>query len=181
MLKLHKDRSGTFMVEFAIVGVAFALALAFCADTVIKMSVKGKLDRMSYSGVTIIKERTQLFNDSNFTITQGQFTQADKIIQNSLKRTMTNFDSNKFGSLLEVQTYQTNSAMTPNTLIKFKGAGLTCTPPNTLDPNLAVVTSWGRKTTLYRLTLCYETENWYGELVGEDYKMVSSSSLMVGR
>lgn len=181
MLTLKKASQGTFMVEFAIVGILFALVLAFCADVVIKMTVKGKLDRMSFSGVSIIKERTQLFDDSNFTITKAQFDKSDKILQNSLQRTMTNFDKNKYGSLLEVQTYQTNAAMTPNTLIKYKGGSLTCSPPDTLDTGLAVVTSWGRKTTLYRLTLCYETDNWYGGVVGKDYKMVSSSSLMVGR
>ena len=181
MLTLKKSTQGTFMVEFAIVGVAFALVLAFCADTVIKMTVKGKLDRMSFSGVGLIKERTQLFDDSNFTITKAEFDKTDKILQNSLKRSMSNFDSNKYGSLLEVQTYQTNSSLSANPLITHKGGTLTCNPPDTLDTSLAVVTSWGRKTTLYRLTLCYDTENWYGGLVGEDYKRVSSSSLMVGR
>ncbi len=181
MLKLQNHSNGTFMVEFSIVGVILALALVFCADTVIKLTVKGKLDRMSYSGVSIIKERTQLFNDSSFIITKAQFDKSDKIIQNSLKRTMANFDSSKFGSLLEVQTYQTNASMTPKALITHKGGSLTCSPPDALDPDLAVVTSWGRKTTLYRLTLCYDTDNWYGDLVGEDYKIVSSTSLMVGR
>ena len=181
MLTLKRKLHGTFMVEFSIVGVAFSLILVFCADTVIKLTMKGKLDRMSFSGVSIIKERTQLFDDSNFTITKTEFDKSDKIIQNSLKRTMTSFDSSKYGSLLEVQTFQTNSSMSANPLISYRGGSLTCKAPNTLDANLAVVTSWGRKTTLYRLTLCYDTENWYGGLVGQDYKRVSSSSLMVGR
>lgn len=181
MLTLRNSSQGSFMVEFSIVGLLFALALAFCVDAVIKMTVKGKLDRMSYSGVSIIKERTQLFNDSNFTVTEDQFEASDKIIQASLQRTMTNFDQSRFGSLLEVQTFQTNAAMTPDAIVKHEGGGLKCSPATALDPGLAVVTSWGRKTTLYRLTLCYETDNWYGALVGEDYRIVTSSSLMVGR
>lgn len=181
MLTLKKSTQGTFMVEFAIVGVAFGLVLAFCSDIVVQMTVKGKLDRMSFSGVSLIKERTQLFDDSNFTITKSEFDKSDRILQNSLQRTMSNFDSNKYGSLLEVQTYQTNSAMSAKPLITHRGGVLTCSPPDALDTSLAVVTSWGRKTTLYRLTLCYDTENWFGDLIGKDYKRVSSTSLMVGR
>ncbi|WP_417551947.1 tight adherence pilus pseudopilin TadF [Marinomonas fungiae] len=168
------------MVEFSIVGLVFGLALAFCADVVIKLSVKGKLDRMSFSAVSVIKERTQLFDETVFTISQAEFNQVNTIVQSSLNRTISNFSAQKYGSVLEVQTFNASQSAQP--LQTFRGGGLNCELNNgALDPSLAVVTSWGRRTTLYRVTLCYETENWFGDIIGEDYRIVSSSSVMVGR
>jgi tight adherence protein F len=34
---------------------------------------------------------------------------------------------------------------------------------------------------LYRVTLCYETDNWAGELFETDFTTVQSSSVMMGR
>lgn len=58
---LKSKQRGIFSIEFAIVGICFSLLLAFSGDVIIKLSIKGKLDRLSYSLVNVLKERTQLY------------------------------------------------------------------------------------------------------------------------
>lgn len=177
-IKYQKQR-GNFTVEFAIVAVFFSLLIVFSGDIVIKMAVKGKLDRMSYSAATVIKERTELFDENSFLVTQAEFNEADTIIKASLKRTMSGFEEARYGSVLEVQTF--NSISTPAALATFRGGSIRCAIGTPLDPALSVITTWNRMATLYRVTLCYETDNWFGKLIGEDFKMVVSNSVTIGR
>ncbi|MFT2099113.1 tight adherence pilus pseudopilin TadF [Marinomonas sp. 2405UD66-6] len=177
----YKNERGNFTVEFAIVGVFFALLLVFSADIAIKLSVKGKLDRMSYSAVGIIKERSQLFSESSFNITESDFTEADAIIQASLNRTMGNFNSALYGSVLEVQTFD-ESSHNANELQTYEGGNVSCDVGDPLSSDLSVVTSWGRMATLYRVTLCYETDNLFGTLVDTVFNnTVSSNAVAIGR
>ena len=55
-LNLKSKQRGVFSIEFAIVGVVFSLLLAFSGDVIMKISIKGKLDRLSYSLVNVLKE-----------------------------------------------------------------------------------------------------------------------------
>ncbi|WP_254795850.1 tight adherence pilus pseudopilin TadF [Moritella viscosa] len=43
------------------------------------------------------------------------------------------------------------------------------------------MTSWGRRASIYRVTMVYRTENWFGALIGEEFNTVSSSAIMIGR
>lgn len=175
----QKKEQGNFTVEFAIVAVFFSMLLVFSGDIITKLSVKGKLDRMSYSVANIVKERTQLFDESSFSITESEYKKADAIAQASLSRTLESFDSKLFGSVLEVQTFNNNFA--PNDLQTFSSGNIACDIGDPLSPDLSVITSWGRKATLYRITLCYETDNWFGELIGGEFKVVNSRSIAIGR
>lgn len=175
----HKKQRGNFTVEFAIVAIFFSLLIVFSGDIVIKMAVKGKLDRMSYSAAAIIKERTELFDENSFSVTQAEFDKTDAIVTASLKRTMSGFDEARYGSVLEVQTF--NSSFNPAALETFRGGSINCAIGTPLDPDLSVITTWNRMATLYRVTLCYETDNWFGNLIGEDFRMVVSQSVTIGR
>lgn len=179
---------GVFSVEFALIAVFFSMLLVFSGDVIIKLSTKGKLDRLSYSLVNIIKERTALYNKS-FTITQGEINNIYTIAANSLTRSMDSFKSANLGIRVEQQmftikknndqsvTYDDDSPITIN------AGAQTCSVTKSLDEltDLSVVSSRDRKMPLYRVTLCYETNNWFGKLVGGDYTTVSSSSVIIGR
>ncbi len=188
---LTKQR-GNFTIEFAIVGVFFALLLVFSGDLIVKLSTKGKLERLSYSIVSIIKERTQLFSDGSddsdaiYVVSDPQAREAYTITVNSLKRTMSNFDSSKFGFDLKVR--QRSNYGKGDSLVKVSDwnsteqgiSGATCSGGEP-DIDLIFQTSWGRSATVYQVTLCYDTDNWFGSLVGEDFSTVAVRALSIGR
>lgn len=191
MINLKSNQKGNFTVEFAIVGVVFALLLVFTADIVVKLSTKGKLDRMSFSAVSILKERTQ-FYDANFELTptkdknnqelpDAEVSSLYNIISQSLNRTMSNYQKNKLGMAVEVQTF--SDKKTANTLVTYSKGNLGCeiSTPLSSETDLSIVTSWDRRASLYRVTLCYDTENWFGDLVGKSFTTVYSNSVMIGR
>ncbi|BDU39731.1 ATP-binding protein [Vibrio nigripulchritudo] len=180
MTSLRSNQVGNFTVEFAIVGAFVALLLVFSGDVIIKISTHGKLDRLSYSLVNVLKERTQLY-DNDYRITQDEANAIIAIGRNSLNRTIGGFNANRFGARVEELTFR--SIGNPNPLRTFHIGGRRCQVSQTLDNmrDLSVVTSWERQATLYRITLCYETDNWFGSLIGEQFTTVSSSSVMLGR
>lgn len=170
---------GNFTIEFALVAVFFSFVLMFSIDLVAKISMKGKLDRMSFSSVNIIRERTQLFPDEGFEVSEADFKSIDTIIKGSLKRTLQGFNEARYGSLLEIQGF--DQAGAAKAISIYKGGRYPCTQGKPFNQKLSFYTSFHRKATLYRITLCYETSNFYGDLIGEDYKVVSSQSLTIGR
>lgn len=173
-----KLQQGNFTVEFAIVGVFFALLLVFSADVVVKLAYKGKLERLSYSAASIMKERTEIYGADHFPFEPGkpigaEATQLYDIVLASLKRTSGNFDAEKFG--FQVRMVRENK----NVRAPFT-QGINCNNNQSLQP-LDFVTTFGRHATLYEVTLCYETPSWYGHLIGEEFSRVSSRSISMGR
>jgi tight adherence protein F len=168
-------QSGNFTVEFAIVGILFGMLIAFSGDVVVKLAIKGKLDRMSYSAASIAKERTQLFAQ-NYIFDKSEGDNLYTIVENSLKRTMGSFDSTKFGMAVNVYTYTTEIEMQP-----YSKGDISCDIP-TPSESLFITTSWGRRVTLYQVTLCYEIDNWFGSLIkNKNYNRVQSHSIIMGR
>jgi len=169
------------MTEFAVVGLFFSLLIVFTGDIVMKLAMQGKLDRLSFSAVSIIKERTQLY-EGDFEMLGSEADAVYQIITNSLGRTVGNFETSRVGVLIEEQTYLSDRS--PKALVTYIRGARTCALSQTLAElrtDLAVVTTWGRVSSLYRVTICYETDNWIGELLGLEYTTVTSSSVMVGR
>ncbi|USD66700.1 ATP-binding protein [Vibrio sp. SCSIO 43136] len=170
-----------FMIEFAVVGLFMSLLIVFSGDVIIKLSTQGKLDRLSFSAASILKERTQLYN-GEFVMLGSEADAMHTIISASLGRSMGNFDAASLGVRIEEQTY--NSDNTPKGLVTYLRGSQTCAVDETLSNlqgDLAVVTTWGRMSSLYRVTICYETDNMIGDLLGLDYTTVTSSSVLVGR
>jgi tight adherence protein F len=179
LTKRHSQR-GVFAIEFALVGVFFAALLVMTEDVVIKQSIKGKLDRLSYSLVNIIRERTQLYAKS----TDMDLAQANdllKIARRSLNETMSNFDDSKLGLIVEQQRFKGD--FSPEPVVRFKLGSYNCEPSKSIDTrtDLAPVSLLGRKVTLYQVTLCYQSENLYGDLMGGTYELVRSSSITLER
>ncbi|NRB42226.1 MAG: ATP-binding protein [Pseudomonadales bacterium] len=167
---------GNFSVEFAIVGVVFSLLIVFSGDVIMKLSLKGKLDRLSYSGVSILKERNE-FYDEDYNVTQADAEQLQVILKQSLQRTLAAFDESLLGVHIEKADF---TSAAPRDAYNI---GQDCQPATSLNEleHLSVVTSWDRQSALYRVSLCYDSDNWFGALVGENYTRVSSSSVIIGR
>jgi tight adherence protein F len=184
------EQRGNFTVEFAIVGVIFALLLVFSGDLIVKLSVKGKLDRMAFSAVSVLKERTELFDkqpsndkealgdkytldDNTFDVTDKQALDTYRIVEHAMQRTMGHFDSRRFGFVLDVRRGNYVKHWTPTT-------GIYC---QSIMParNLSFTTIWGRPATIYQISLCYRTDNGFGALIGQNFRQVSSRAVMIGR
>lgn len=174
MKHLRSKQRGSFTVEFALIGVMLSFMWAFSGDIIIKMSTKGKLDRLSYSLVNIIKERTQLY-EAGLRITQAEADAMTDIAVNSLARTVGAFERNRLEVVVEARTYSPQAHTD-----RFGPAGCQSNGLEQLD-DLSVVTTWDRQAPLYRVTICYETNNWIGSLLGEEYRTVSSASILIGR
>lgn len=162
------------------VGLFFSLLLVFSGDVIIKLSVKGKLDRLSYSLVNVIKERTQLY-DGNLQMTDKDINDIDLIARHSLERTFGNYDASHYGLLIESQRFSGIGQALPATH-ETRGS-LTCrvAEPISQLQHLSVVSVWGHQMPLYRVTLCYRTDNWFGDLVSTQFTDVTSDSIVIGR
>ncbi|CAM3035727.1 MULTISPECIES: tight adherence pilus pseudopilin TadF [Moritella] len=178
-MNLNYKQKGNFTVEFAIVGVAFSFLIIFSADVIVKLSLKGKLDRLSYSVANILKERTQFYNDS-YTLSEAETSTLNTIAKQSMRRTSQNFDGKRWG--MHIEALQFNSR-DESVVVSFPEGTQPITPSIGMDSlrNLAVMTSWGRRASIYRVTMVYRTENWFGALIGEEFNTVSSSAIMIGR
>lgn len=181
MISLTSKQKGIFSIEFAIVGVIFSLLFVFSGDVISKLSFKGKLDRLSFSMVNILKERTQLYSD-DYAITQEQVDLLVDISSQSLGRTIRSFDSASFGYVFESVTFDSDNNPTL-TSFSQSGSGISCTVGSSLlsYQHLSKVTTWNRQTSLYRVTFCYNTDNWIGDLLGREFRRVQSDAVMIGR
>ncbi|MGY3569989.1 tight adherence pilus pseudopilin TadF [Vibrio paucivorans] len=172
---ISKQR-GTFVLEFAIMGFVLCLLFAFGADIVTKMSYKGKLDRLSYSLVNVLKERTQLYEKEVYDVTSAEANSITRIAKSSLTRMAGNAASSKVGVVVESLTFsdigESGEHRTYGSGCEIGGGDL---------EDLSVVTTWDRQASVYRVTVCYDTPNIFGSLLGQNYSEVSSSSVMLGR
>ncbi|RTZ14465.1 ATP-binding protein [Vibrio aquaticus] len=177
---LKSKQRGTFSIEFAIVGVFFSVLLAFSGDVIIKLSVKGKLDRLSYSLVNVVKERTQLYG-AEYELDAKEVNDVNQLAVNSLKRTFGAFDESKYGLLVEELSFK--SVGEPNPVIALSRGSVSCHVGESIDKleHLTVVSNRGREMPLYRVTLCYETDNWIGDILGTEFTHVMSDSVVIGR
>lgn len=179
-MHLNFKQKGNFTIEFAMIGVFLSLIFVFSSDVIIKMSIKGKLDRLSYSLVSVLKERTQLYGAGGF-ITRSEATAISDIAENSLQRTLSSYDSSKFGLIIEELTFK--GIGMPNRVNQYFYRAK-CETHNRLTDlqSLSVVTIWDRQTSLYRITLCYMTDNMISDLLDiTDFDEVNSSSVIIGR
>jgi len=133
---------------------------------------------MSYSAASIIKERTELFSEE-YEIDEGDSQQGENTynyVVASLSRTLNNFEQENFGYALDIFTYDGTSISKSSAY--ETGIGCTDVTPSS---DLFVTTSWGNVVTLYQVTLCYETDNWFGDLIGKTFNRVQSYSAVMGR
>ena len=88
---LMVNQKGNFTVEFALVAIGFIWLLAMTSGIVANQSTKGRLDRLSYSIASVIKERTQLYDEKDV-IDPLQIDQMYSLVEQSLTRTMGNYN-----------------------------------------------------------------------------------------
>lgn len=211
--RMRERQRGAFAVEFSIIGIIMFALLFFSVDVAIKLGMKGRLDRLSYSAVNLIKEQTSLAEDYSFSATN-----VFKIIRNSLYRTTAQgaFDENNLTVLVEIlsteisgnalSTTQTSSLSGNSSSPLGTGSGTplknyvdslatsvvteTDDSGNTQDIilTLAPYLGDGNYADVYQVSVCYKTENWYGEFIdsinnsgGSSFEWVCSNSIAFSR
>ena len=177
-------QKGVFAVEFAVVVSVLALMLGFVASIVAQQAIHGHLQRLSYSGASLIKERSKLFQHEP-DINERQARQLYLLLRSSMARTMAGFDLNSLGMFLEQVQFDENDLSRPVQLDFSQGKE--CRPARQLIQNsqLFLKASNSSAVPLYRVTLCYHTQNWFSTLISsirdQPTTLISSSAIMPGR
>ncbi len=166
-----------------------AMVLVFATDMVGKQSLKGRMQVLAYSAVSVIKERVELYGETNADAIDGkvlidsnQATMVYNIVKDSMERTMIGFDDRKMGYAIEQYKVDGETNKVHHTT-KLSDNNITCQPDKTLDKmkELHIKTSWNRPVSLYQVTFCYQDTNAFGDLIGGNYSMVKASAIMLGR
>lgn len=84
-VKFLSNKKGSVAIEFMLLLIVLIIMFAFMFDLVLMRSTTGKLERTSYSLLNVIKERTQLYGNSNNTnLDDHDVTQMQKLAENLL-------------------------------------------------------------------------------------------------
>ncbi|MFV8433856.1 tight adherence pilus pseudopilin TadF [Vibrio owensii] len=170
-------QKGTFAIEFSIVAFVFAAVITFSMDVAVKLSDKGKIDRLSHSLVNVVRERTQLYAG----VEQPSDADADQIYQiavASLEDSIPQFDPNKLGVNIDSGFYDDTE-----NFVSLKRGGVECGVPHSKQDfiNHTVLKEDGTYHPIYNVNICYSINNIFS--VGEFGKTttIESESWAVGR
>ena len=185
--KSQHQQAGVFIVELAFIGLLLLTFISFTTDMVQFQAYRGHLERLSYSAVNIIKERTQLYqnNELDDPVTAEQANEVFSIIRSSMRRSMSGFQDDKFAMSLEQAQFDNDGSLLPQ--VPLTGGNYNCLPDtgHMLKDmtDLHIETSWGKKATLYQVTVCYESDSWFRSVLGESNTaaVARASSIMLGR
>ncbi|WP_281647978.1 tight adherence pilus pseudopilin TadF [Parendozoicomonas sp. Alg238-R29] len=181
MVKNLQRQSGVFIVELALVMLVIFLFIAFTSEIIARQAIHGALQNLSFSGVSIIKERTQLY-DSSTKISHDQADQLFVLLSKSMSRSFAGFDNSAFGMTLEQVLFEEKNIQKPSLAIFKKG--LSCPRGRLLvrEEQLFFLTERANPAPLYRVTLCYRGDD--GQSLTKEFagkRHLSSSSIMIGR
>ena len=162
---LNKQK-GSFVIELAFVLMFLCLLTLFTADIAMQLFTRAKLDRVSYSLVNVLKERTRFYNGNNI-LTQDDYDQLNIIAKKLLPDTNYN---------VLINSTVPTEAITP-TVKPVK-----CSPI-TINPALIPISSLTDvKFPVYQVTVCSAFNSWFGKFThGKNTFVIQSTSVMPGR
>ena len=162
---LNKQK-GSFVIELAFVLMFLCLLTLFTADIAMQLFTRAKLDRVSYSLVNVLKERTRFYNGNNI-LTQDDYDQLDIIAKKLLPDTNYN---------VLINSTVPTEAITP-TVKPVK-----CSPI-IINPALIPISSLTDvKFPVYQVTVCSAFNSWFGKFThGKNTFVIQSTSVMPGR
>lgn len=159
------NERGVFAIEMSFVLFFIAALLMFTADIAFKLFSRVALDRVSYSLVNIVKERSR-FYDKRIILNQQDIDD----VANLASRILT--EKHPFG--LSVQSLYQGVHQTFDT---DTGCNVPALSAELVPENIA-----GTGFPLYQVTLCYEIDNWFDRFSGRTTKSrLQSTSVIVGR
>ncbi len=173
-MQLKNKQKGVFAIEMSFVMFFLAALLFFTGDIAYKLFNRVNLDRVSYSLVNIVKERTRFYH-KRFELNQKDLSDIQKLASELLN------DHNQFGLRVEslingkIQIFN-NTADNSSACLGFDSLN------NRKRSELVPVNLKSKPFPLYQVTLCYEVDNWFDRFMGKNKtSYLHSSSVIAGR
>lgn len=178
---INKKQRGVFSIEMAFVLIGMCACLYFCFDLGYQQIRKSQLERVSYSLVSVLKERSLLYR-KNKNDTQYEIVNASQVEQlKSIGAKLLGVDKNKISVVVD---YRIEAINKPR--VSALSAGIECTPLQTLSNKLDVtLEKGGRPAPIYQVTICQQVPAWFESIVGGDKsknkRILQVQSSFVGR
>lgn len=169
---MRSKQKGVFMIEMSFVMFFLAALLFFTGDIAYKLFNRVNLDRVSYSLVNIVKERTRFYDG------RLELIESDVSELHTLAKRLLNGHS-QFG--LRVESLINEQ---PQGYDQSEGDSISCKKTDSLSKrgNLAPENLKNEKFPLYQVTLCYKVNNWFDRFFGKNKDTyLHSTSVIVGR
>ena len=166
-----KKQAGVFTVELALVTLIIFSFITFTSELTIRQSIHGLLQNLSFSGASLIKERTQLY-DSNTTVSHDQANDLFRLLSQSMSRSFAQFSESNFGMTIEQVTFRNKDIKDP--VLSLYKKGMSCPSGGKRlmrETQLFFLTERGNPIPLYRVSLCYRKGS----------QKLASSAIMIGR
>ncbi|OVZ94332.1 pseudopilin [Yersinia kristensenii] len=181
------NMQGAIIVEFVFVVFITTLFIKILLSVSEYYSTVGKLDRISYSLVGVVRERTRLYNNDNV-LTQAQVNEIKKLADSMLANS--HYPQTDLAIKIETIHFRhTDSSEIENRHIddekSFSFNIGVCEPDESLN-ELSQLSSFslaGRWIPLYQVTLCLPTTPWYRVLFKSrgNIAPIKSSSIAMER
>lgn len=191
----NQNVKGVFTIELAIVLAIMSGTFVLVLNHLMAFSKKGPLDRAAYSLVTILSERTQLFDENvELCSTSAACDQlaedAFTITTNSMRRMNQSFDIGKLGMRIDqvsishsfdskgniTYTLDSHSPLFHGNTSQCSFPGVTDVTNVTTATELLPLTDKGTYLPMYQVSLCYAIPlDMLGVMSGEFLRLVSTS------
>lgn len=174
---MKSNQDGVFTIELAFVLLFLSVLLVFTGDIAFQLFNRVNLDRVSYSLVNVLKERTRFYDD-NLVVTQAEVDDLDTLAARLLGYSQ---KPNTASYGMRVESIVNGAFSTID--IQSKG-GVPCKSNDSLinRKHLAPQTSADKQFPLYQVTLCLNVDSWFNQFWADSTDhYVHSSSVMPGR
>ncbi|WP_035415954.1 tight adherence pilus pseudopilin TadF [Ferrimonas kyonanensis] len=170
----NNHQRGAFAIEMAFVLAFLAMLFLFSTDLSQQLLNRTRLDRVSYSLVNVVKERTRFYAGRE-PVSQQDFDQLTQIAARLLARESVEL-SDSFGIALQ--------SLVDGQPVRFSKSyldALPCLPEQDIQALTELVpeNDAGKRYPLYQVTLCLNSQAWFDKAAGDH--LLASSSTMVGR
>ncbi|QIM63723.1 hypothetical protein A1D29_10715 [Pasteurellaceae bacterium Orientalotternb1] len=172
--KFLSNMKGAVAVEFMLLLIVLVIMFAFMFDLVLMRSTVGKLERTSYSLLNVVKERTQLYANTN----NSNLSDADITELQTLAATLLYGEGNPSKKKVEVyleylelndptDLNDRNSRSIKKGFPITKGSANTCTPliPVSALTKSSPVSETLRSVPIYQVTVCAEVGSLFQSII----------------
>lgn len=165
---------GSFVIEMLFVLLILIGTFYFMTDASHKLILRSKLDSISFSLVSILKDRTRFF-DERAAINNSDFNDMEQLASRLL-----NEDISQFG--IRVESLTEGSALV--TLSDSEFTSLGCNSETLDNKTTLVPEEEGTLYPLYQISICLQSDSWFARAWGTSSSTnvtITSSSVMAGR
>lgn len=175
-IEFLKDEKASISIEMIGIFSIFSILIVLSADIGSLMVTQNKLEKISYSLASIIRERIALFDSRSINDNDAEnlYNVATILAKNTLKP--------EFGMKLEVLTFKNEDEVK---IDSYNFGNLECNPSKTIDEfkDISFYTNYNENISLYRTTLCADPKSNFVPIknIGSSFIKPIASSITFGR